>query len=67
MSVSDAQLKANKKYHAKFERIYIRVPVGEKELVEAHAEKMQESVNAFVQRAIAEAIARDNETQESNE
>ena len=60
MPTSDSQIKANKKYHAKFERIYIRVPLGEKEAIEAHAEKMGESVNTFVQRAIAQAIEQDN-------
>ena len=61
MPTSDSQIKANKKYHAKFERIYIRVPLGEKETIEAHADKMNESVNSFVQRAIAEAIERDDQ------
>ena len=60
MPTSDSQMKANKKYHAKFERIYIRVPLGETEAIEVHAEKMNESVNSFVQRAIIEAIERDN-------
>ena len=59
MAASTSQIKANKKYHAKFERIYIRVPIGEKEAIEAHAEKMGESVNAFVQRAIAKAMKED--------
>ena len=31
MSTSESQIKANKKYHAKFERIYIRVSKEEKE------------------------------------
>ena len=61
MAASTSQIKANKKYHAKFERIYIRVPIGEKEAIEAHAEKMGESVNSFVQRAIAKAIKEDLE------
>lgn len=60
MSTSESQIKANKKYHAKFERIYIRIPMGEKERIETHAEKMNESVNSFVQRAIAQAIEQDN-------
>ena len=61
MPASSSQIKANKKYHAKFERIYIRVPIGEKEAIEAHAEKMGESVNSFVQRAIAKAMKEDLE------
>lgn len=56
---TEAQLKANKKYHDKFDMIRIRVPSGEKQVVETHASEMGESVNAFVRRAIAEAIERD--------
>lgn len=60
MSSSQAQLKASKKYHAKFDRLYIRVSPETKEQIESHAEKMGESVNIFVQRAIAETIERDS-------
>ena len=61
MATSESQLKANKKYHAKFERIVIRVSPDEKQEIEAHASKQNESVNVFVQRAIRETIARDTE------
>ena len=61
MATSESQLKANKKYHAKFERVIIRVSPDEKREIEAHANKQNESVNAFVQRAIREAIAREGE------
>lgn len=60
MASTEAQLKASKKYHAKFDRLYIRVTPETKENIEAHAEKMGESVNSFVQRAITEAMERDN-------
>ena len=60
MSSSEAQLKASKKYHAKFDRLYIRVSPETKEQIETHAEKMGESVNTFVQRAITETIERDS-------
>lgn len=60
MALTEAQLRATKKYHAKFDRIYIRVTPEYKQEVEAHAEKVGESVNTFVQRAIAEAMERDN-------
>lgn len=63
MTVSKSQLRASKKYHSKFERIYIRVSLEEKEAIEAHAEKIGESVNSFVRRAVAEAMER-RETQE---
>ena len=50
---SDAQLKANKKYHEKFDDLRIRVPAGEKAIIDQHAQSMGESTNAFVRRAIA--------------
>ena len=59
MAVSESQLRASKKYHAKFERLYIRITPESKIAIDQHAEKMNESVNAFVQRAIAETIERD--------
>ena len=42
MSASESQIKANKKYHAKFERVFIRVSPEEKVAIEKHAEKMNE-------------------------
>lgn len=59
MAVSEAQLKANKKYQSKFDKVQIRVSHEEKESIDRHAESMGESTNAFVRRAITEAIARD--------
>ena len=59
MSRTEAQLKASKKYHAKFDRLYIRISPEYKQEIEEHAKKMGESVNTFVQRAIAEAITQD--------
>lgn len=59
MSASKSQIKANKKYHAKFERVFIRVSPEEKTAIEEHAAKMNESVNVFVQRAVREAMERD--------
>ena len=56
---SDAQLKANKKYHDKFDDLRIRVPAGEKEIIDQHAKSMGESTNSFVRRAVAEAMERD--------
>lgn len=60
MAISEARARATKKYQAKFERIYIRVSVEEKDAIEAHAEEIGESVNSFVRRAIAETIKREN-------
>ena len=44
------------------DEIKLRVPKGEKEVIKAHAEKFDGgSVNAFIQRAIAETMERDNQ------
>jgi len=49
------------RYNAKaYDQLPIRVQKGEKEVIQAHAEAMGESLNGFVKRAIAEAIERDN-------
>lgn len=42
-----------------YDRINLTVPKGEKEIIKAHADNMGESVNAFIGRAIQEAMARD--------
>lgn len=48
------------KYAAKaYDRIVIMVHKGQKDAIKAHAESQGESVNAFVQRAIVEAMERD--------
>ncbi len=56
---SEAQLKANKKYHERFDNLRIRVPVGEKAIIDQHAQSMGESTNSFVRRAIAIAMELD--------
>lgn len=59
---SAAQRKAVAKYNAaNYERIELRVDMGNKAVIKAHAEKQGETVNGFVNRAIAETIQRDNE------
>ena len=60
MAQSDAQVRAAKKYREKFEFIQTRLPADEKALICNHAEKMGESLNAFVRRAMAETMDRDN-------
>ena len=64
MAVSESQLRASKKYHAKFERIYIRVSPEEKEAIEAYAEEIGESVNTFVRRVVAEAMEQEKKAKE---
>lgn len=49
------------KYIAKaYDRINLTMPKGDKDKIRAHAESRGESVNAFIARAIAETIGRDN-------
>ncbi len=48
------------KYMAKaYDRINLTVYKGDKDEIRQHAEQQGESVNAFIQRAIREQIARD--------
>lgn len=53
--------KANETYLAKLDEIKVRVPKGEKDLIRGYAESMGESVNGFIQRAIKEAMERDQQ------
>ena len=62
MPISKAQQKAVAKYNAaNYDRIELRVDKGKKEEYKSHAENRGESLNAFINRAIAEAMARDSE------
>ena len=50
---TDARRKASAKYLSeKVEDIRIRVPKGQKAIIKAHAERLDESKNQFVTRAI---------------
>lgn len=60
MPMSEARKRANQKYIKTQEEIKIRVAKGEKSKIQFHAEKHGESLNKFIQRAIAETIERDN-------
>ena len=61
MAQTEAQLRASKKYHEKFDNLQIRVPGGEKEMISHHAAGMGESLNSFVRRAISETMKRDQQ------
>lgn len=65
MAQTEAQLRASKKYHQKFDDLRIRVPAGEKQFIDAHAAEMGESTNSFVRRAIAETMERDKRESEA--
>ena len=48
------------RYNAKvYDEIKVRVNKGKKEIIQAFAESNGESVNAFINRAISEAMERD--------
>ena len=60
MQQTPAQLAASRKYHAeKLENVTFRVPKGNKERIQEHAKAQGESTNAFIYRAVNEAIERD--------
>lgn len=59
MAVSDSQKRASKKYIQKLDDIKLRVPKGQKEIIQAHAVAQGESTNAFIFRAIQEQMKRD--------
>ena len=61
-AVSKAQQKAVHKYvKNNYDRLDLTVPKGNKAAIKEHADQMGESVNAFINRAISEAMQRDNE------
>lgn len=61
-----ASTRAKNKYNAKaYDRIALQVKKGEKDKLKAHADKQGESLNGFVNRAIDEAIERDNKKDEA--
>lgn len=59
MSQTEAQLKASKKYHDKFDDIKVRVPKGERQVWQEHAAGQNESLNTFITRAVSETMERD--------
>lgn len=56
---TEAQAKAHKKYMEGVATIQVRTTAEQRDLIKAHAESMGESVNAFINRAISEAMTRD--------
>ena len=59
--ISKAQQKAVHKYvKNNYDRLELTVPKGRKAEIKAHAEAQNESVNAFIVRAVNETIERDN-------
>ncbi|MBR1969464.1 MAG: hypothetical protein IKA17_03810 [Clostridia bacterium] len=57
MPLSEARKRANAKYNQKaYDRIEVKVKKGRKEEIREFAESQGESINAFINRAIAEAM-----------
>lgn len=54
------QRAVNKYMKENYDRVNLTMPKGEKDAVKAHAEARSESVNSFINRAIKEAMERDN-------
>ena len=62
--ISKKQQACVNRYIAKsYDRVNLTLPKGQKDVIRAHAESRGESVNAFIPRAIAEAMERDNKTE----
>ncbi len=57
--VSESQKRASKKYLSQFAELKIRVLPEQRDEIQAHAKKMEESTAAFIKRAIDETMARD--------
>lgn len=56
-----ARKRANEKYNAKFHEVKVRMDPDRHEMVKKHARDNGESTSAFINRAIDEAIERDNQ------
>lgn len=57
MPISEARKRANAKYNLKaYDRIELKVSKGKKEKIRLFAQEQGESINSFVNRAIAEAM-----------
>ncbi len=64
--LTEARKRANKKYNDRFVEIKVRVTPEKRSIIKEHAESMDESATAFINRAIDEAMARDQKTDPEN-
>lgn len=67
MAISEARKRANQAYIDKQDELKVRVPKGRKAEIQAHAEAVGESLNAFVGRAINETMERDKRSESEAE
>lgn len=56
---TEARARANKKYMEKFVEIKVRVSPEKREIIQKHAQAMNESATKFINRAIDETMERD--------
>ena len=64
--LTEARKRANKKYNDRFVEIKVRVTPEKRSIIKEHAESMGESATAFINRAVDEAMARDQKTDPEN-
>lgn len=65
---TEAQKKSSQKWDAaNLDRVSVAMPKGKKDIIKAHAEAHSESVNGFINRAIDEAIERDESAPAASE
>lgn len=65
---TEAQKKSALKWDAaNLDRVSVAMPKGKKDIIKAHAEAHSESVNGFINRAIDEAIERDESAPAASE
>lgn len=63
--ISKAQQKAVNKYvKNNYDRINVTFPKGQKEKLKEHAQKQNESVNAFIVRSVSETMERDSQNEQ---
>ena len=56
-----------KRYEDKaYDKVLVRMPKGQKDLIQAHAEAQGESTNGFINRAISETMERDSARQNNS-
>ena len=62
MPVPKSNQKAVNKYvKTNYDRVNVTMPKGKREAIQKHAQRMGESANAFINRAIEQQMQRDNE------